>query len=83
MFARRTFEPARAAEVEYQRVPAEFLQEACIPPTLNEQRRIVAKVEMFMEQVREARRYAKRSRMLIVYGSPYLPIPFRPYRPAT
>jgi type I restriction enzyme S subunit len=52
-------ESARAAfrgGVGQQRVPAEFLQEACIPlPPLNEQRRIVAKVEMLMEQVREAR----------------------------
>ena len=58
-------ESARAAfrgGVGQQRVPAEFLQEACIPlPPLHEQQRIVAKVEMIMEQIREARRLRQKA----------------------
>ena len=59
-------ESARAAfrgGVGQQRVPAEFLQEACVPlPPFNEQQRIVARVEALMDQVREARRLRKEAR---------------------
>ena len=64
MFARRTF----SGESSFSRwsrsttCSSGFLQEACIPlPPLNEQRRIVAKVEMLMEQVREARRLRQKA----------------------
>jgi type I restriction enzyme S subunit len=43
--------------VGQQRVPAEFLRETFVPlPPLEEQRRIVARIEELMERVREARR---------------------------
>ncbi|MDR9768815.1 restriction endonuclease subunit S [Acetomicrobium sp.] len=48
--------------VGQQRVPREFLQEVYIPlPPLNEQQLIVAKVEMLMEQVCEARRLRQKA----------------------
>ncbi|GIW90643.1 MAG: hypothetical protein KatS3mg109_1075 [Pirellulaceae bacterium] len=49
--------------VGQQRVPAEFLTETLIPlPSLDEQRRIVARIEELMARIREARRLREQAR---------------------
>lgn len=61
---RQTAKRAFRGGVGQQRVPQKFLESSSIPlPPLDEQRRIVAKVEMLMERVREAKRLRSDSRI--------------------
>ncbi len=60
---RREAKAAMQGAVGHQRVPAHFLEEHPLPlPPLDEQRRIVARIEALMERIREAKRLREEAR---------------------
>jgi len=60
---RREAKAAMQGAVGHQRVPAHFLEEHLLPlPPLDEQQRIVARIEELMERIREARQLREKAR---------------------